>query len=84
MTSINVRALAADDCELIARAFAAQGWQKPASQYQRYLEESIAGTRAALVAEYDGCFAGYLTIVSEQPILPSVKRMSRRSWISTC
>jgi GNAT superfamily N-acetyltransferase len=63
MSSIGIRALAEDDCVVISQAFAAQGWQKPESQYARYLLESIAGTRTIMVAERDGHFAGYVTIV---------------------
>jgi len=51
------------DCEPISEAFAAQGWNKPVAQYQRYMRESIAGTRAVLVAERDGEFAGYVNVL---------------------
>lgn len=60
---VALRALLAADCTIIAEAFAAQGWNKPAAQYAAYLREQEAGARDVLVAEVDGEFAGYLTIV---------------------
>ena len=46
----------------MAAAFRALGWDKPRSQYQRYLAEQSEGRRLVLVAFRDGAFAGYLTI----------------------
>jgi ribosomal protein S18 acetylase RimI-like enzyme len=64
-----IRLLSIKDCEPIAAAFAAQGWSKPASQYQQYWEETKSGRRVVLVAEVGGDlareFAGYVTIVWE-------------------
>jgi ribosomal protein S18 acetylase RimI-like enzyme len=65
-----IRELIDADCVVISRAFAAQGWRKPASQYQSYLHESRQGKRAVLIAEYDGEFAGYVTIVWDSDYLP--------------
>ena len=65
-----IRTLTDADCPLIAEAFTAQGWNKPASQYQHYLAESQAGQRTVLLAEVDGEFAGYLTIVWISNYLP--------------
>lgn len=61
--TLHIRELRAEDIESIAAAFAALGWHKPASQYERYLVEQQAGERVVLVAFIDGEFAGYLTIV---------------------
>ncbi|MCW1970954.1 MAG: GNAT family N-acetyltransferase [Anaerolineae bacterium] len=60
---ITIRPITEPDCAMIAAAFAAQGWHKPLAQYQRYLAETQRGEREVLLAEYDGQFAGYLTIV---------------------
>ncbi len=60
---IAVRDLVESDCSVIADAFAAQGWNKPASQYLDYWRDSALGKRDVLLAEYDGRFAGYTTIV---------------------
>jgi len=60
-----IRELAVADCEVISQAFAAQGWVKPVEQYQRYLQECLAGTRVVLVAEAAGQFAGYVCILWE-------------------
>lgn len=57
-----IRALAGGDPEVLSAAFTAIGWNKPVAQYERYLREQSSGTRDILVAEFDGEFAGYLTI----------------------
>lgn len=68
--AITLRALRAEDAEVIAAAFAAQGWRKPATQYLVYLRQQEAGTRDVLVAEVNDEFAGYVTIVWESDYLP--------------
>lgn len=68
--TVTLRALQAEDAEPIAAAFAAQGWRKPAAQYRDYLREQEAGARDVLVAEVDGEFAGYVTIVWASDYLP--------------
>ncbi len=62
---LQIRRLQAADIEVIADAFHAIGWNKPASQYQQYLAEQEAGTRVVLVATVNGHFAGYVTILWE-------------------
>lgn len=49
--------------ELIAAAFAALGWNKPISQYQRYVLEQEQNQRTVFIAFLEDLFAGYLTIV---------------------
>ena len=63
MDTLNIRLLAPEDIPIIAAAFAALGWNKPASQYERYLAEQERGERVALVAWLGDEFAGYVTIV---------------------
>ncbi|NUM46840.1 MAG: GNAT family N-acetyltransferase [Anaerolineales bacterium] len=60
---LTIRELTPQDPMIISAAFAAQGWQKPVTQYETYLQESLTGTRTVLVAEWAGHFTGYLTIV---------------------
>jgi ribosomal protein S18 acetylase RimI-like enzyme len=60
---IIIREMTKSDCPLIAQAFTDQGWDKPTSQYLRYFQESVENKRAVLIAETDGCFAGYVTIL---------------------
>ena len=60
---INIRLIEESDAPIISQAFSTQGWHKPAEQYVRYWHESQAGTRAVLIAEAEGEFAGYLTIM---------------------
>lgn len=60
---VELRPLTAADPTRMAQAFAELGWPgKTADQYQRYLDEQDAGTRAVFVAWSNGDFAGYLTI----------------------
>ncbi len=65
---LTIRPLEPADIAPIAAAFAALGWDKPASQYEKYLSEQEAGQRVVLVA-HSGVqnlpildFAGYVTI----------------------
>ncbi|MEO1655994.1 MAG: GNAT family N-acetyltransferase [Bacteroidota bacterium] len=58
-----LREIRESDCELISQAFQKQGWPKPVSQYQQYLKYQAEGSRDILIAEIQGEFAGYLTIL---------------------
>lgn len=64
-----MRALQTLDAPVIAEAFAAVGWHKPAEQYVRYSDEQQAGSRDCWVALVGGRIAGYVTLkwVSEAP-----------------
>ena len=66
---ITIHPITEEDVTGIVSAFRAQGWDKPEQQYIRYCSESRLGTRAVVLAEYAGEFAGYLTIMwqSEYP-----------------
>jgi GNAT superfamily N-acetyltransferase len=68
--NFSLRPLQACDVAPIASAFAALGWNKPASQYEHYLQEQEAGRRIVLVAFVDAAFAGYLNVVWESAYLP--------------
>lgn len=57
-----IRPLQESDIAIISSAFAEIGWNKPASQYERYLQDQALGHRSVLVAERNGRFAGYLAI----------------------
>jgi GNAT superfamily N-acetyltransferase len=70
MDTLTIRLLTAGDIPTIAAAFAALGWNKPASQYTAYLAEQQRGERVALVAWLGDEFAGYVTIVWESDYLP--------------
>lgn len=50
------------DCQALSDGFAAQGWNKPVSQYEGYLHEQEQGTRKIFVARWQGEVAGYLTL----------------------
>ena len=60
--TLTIRLLEARDIPQIAKAFEKLGWNKLASQYERYLMEQNVNTRAVYVAFVDRDFAGYLTI----------------------
>ena len=67
---VRIERLKAERIEEIATAFAKLGWNKPASQYERYLEEQDSGLRVVLVATLEGVFAGYVTVVWETEYEP--------------
>ena len=58
-----VRPMLEKDCEAFANGFAAQGWDKPLSQYKAYLREQESGARQVIVAEWRGETAGYATLL---------------------
>jgi len=60
--NLSIRPLKPQNCRIINAAFTAIGWNKPISQYERYLSEQDRGERVVLVALVDDLFAGYLTI----------------------
>lgn len=60
---ITIRDMCAGDIEIMSQAFALQGWSKPISQFEQYLEACRQGMREVIVALCDGQFAGYVTIV---------------------
>jgi GNAT superfamily N-acetyltransferase len=63
VSTFEIRPLDATDAAPIARAFAAVGWPgKAIEQYQRYVDEQAANTRAVFVASVRGDFAGYVTV----------------------
>jgi GNAT superfamily N-acetyltransferase len=68
--AISIKNLIAADCEIIAEAFARQGWNKPSAQYQNYLKEQTKGIREVLVAEFENLFAGYVTVVWQSHYAP--------------
>lgn len=59
---LEIRTLTKSDPETISMAFKRIGWNKPAAQYRRYLDEQRAGTREVLVATIRGEFVGYITV----------------------
>lgn len=68
--SVHVRTLEAGDVDPIVDAFAAIGWNKPRSQYERYLAEQAEGRRVVLVALDGGRVCGYGTLVWESKYPP--------------
>jgi len=57
-----IRYLKQADIPEIAETFHRLGWNKPASQYERYLAEQESKLRDVYVALVENKFAGYLTI----------------------
>ena len=60
--TVQIRLLEESDPPSIAAAFTDMGWNKPETQYRRYLHEQVAGTRTCFVAIIDGQVAGYVTV----------------------
>jgi GNAT superfamily N-acetyltransferase len=58
-----IRQLQHADIAPMVAAFAALGWDKPVSLYERYLAEQSAGARVVHLAFADGMFAGYVTVL---------------------
>ena len=71
---LSIAPLASSDIADIAAAFATLGWNKPVSQYERYLDEQAGGLRQVLVARWNGIFAGYVTIVWTSGYEPFAER----------
>jgi GNAT superfamily N-acetyltransferase len=65
-----IKVLRDDDPKVISAAFTAIGWDKPVSQYERYLADQRAGLRDVLVATVEDEFAGYVTVWWESPYEP--------------
>jgi hypothetical protein len=84
MKHLTIRPLESRDVAPISAAFSGLGWNKPRSQYERYLSEQQRGTRTVFVALVGEDFAGYVTIVWARPTHLSWPQASRRSRISTC
>jgi GNAT superfamily N-acetyltransferase len=66
MKNLPIRPLEGRDVARISAAFRNLGWNKPRSQYARYLSEQQRGMRTVFVAFMGGeggDFAGYVTIV---------------------
>jgi GNAT superfamily N-acetyltransferase len=58
-----IRAMSDSDPEVISTAFTAIGWDKPTALYRHYLAQQEEGRRLAWVAEWQGEFAGYVTLL---------------------
>ena len=69
-TKLTIRLLERKDISKIAEALQELGWNKPASQYERYLAQQEHGVREVYVAFVEGQFAGYLTICWESSYRP--------------
>lgn len=67
---LTIREMAYKDPPTIAKAFRAQGWNKTQGQYEKYHSQQMEGSRTVLIAEMNGEFAGYLTIVWESDYRP--------------
>jgi len=62
MRNLVIRPLEYGDVARISAAFDSLGWNKPRTQYERYLSEQQRGVCAVFVAFVDDEFAGYLTV----------------------
>lgn len=60
---ILLRPLKPEDAADFEAGFAAQGWHKSRTQYERYYREQQNGARAVVVAELDGKPVGYINVL---------------------
>jgi len=60
--NLELREIRKADCKKISESFQKQGWNKPISQYEEYLDFQGMGKRDIIIAELNQEFAGYLTI----------------------
>ncbi|MEM6965963.1 MAG: GNAT family N-acetyltransferase [Bacteroidota bacterium] len=67
---LKLRNITREDTQKISRAFACQGWHKPISQYEQYIEYQENGERDIIIATIENEFAGYLTIQWKSNYLP--------------
>ena len=72
--NINIRKITKADCQNISESFKKQGWNKPISQYEKYLVSQNNQERDVLIATCDQEFAGYLTIKWESEYKPFLKQ----------
>lgn len=68
-----LREIRKTDCHQISESFAKQGWDKPISQYEEYLELQNKAERDVIIAEINQEFAGYLIIRWTSDYLPFQK-----------
>ena len=61
--AITIRELREEDAPVIAAAFQALGWSKTVDQYEKYARQAVEGARQCFVAELNGQFAGYCTLL---------------------
>ena len=54
----------------VVSAFKAMGWDNPASQYEKYLEEQDHGIRTVIMAFDEDRSIGYLTVLSSSGYRP--------------
>jgi GNAT superfamily N-acetyltransferase len=69
-----IRAMGESDPEVISAAFSAIGWDKPPALYRHYLAQQQEGRRLAWVAEWQGEFAGYVTLLWTSAYGPFAER----------
>ena len=77
---LTVRTMLPSDCQAFHQGFAAQGWNKPLSQFERYFEEQREGVKKVLVAVLQGEVAGYTTLLPQAPAGP----FAGMGWPEVC
>jgi GNAT superfamily N-acetyltransferase len=66
----HIRLLDRSDIPEIAESFKEIGWNRPVSQYERYLMEQVLKIRDMYIARVNGQFAGYVTICWQSSYAP--------------
>lgn len=60
---VEIRKFIIADAEIIEQSFREQGWERSKEQYLNYFKEQEEEKRLVLIAEHEGNFAGYITLV---------------------
>lgn len=58
-----IRSLKETDAIELSKGFEEQGWDKPVSQFEKYLNEQKNQERHVFVAAFDHNVAGYVTLL---------------------
>ena len=62
-TTCSIRKMQESDIKDLSRGFISQGWPSREEILTRYFKEQESGEREALVADFEGVVAGYITIL---------------------
>lgn len=77
---LTIRSLREEDCAAFHQGFAAQGWDKPLAQFERYFQEQEQGVRRVLTAVWQGELAGYTTLLPQASAGP----FAGKGWPEVC
>lgn len=68
--NLSIRLLESSDIPIMVKKFSEHSWAKSAANFEEYLKEQSAGTRAVWIANVNEEFAGYVTLTWESKYIP--------------